>query len=393
MVTGIVLLAVNLRPAAVSVGPVLDELIAELHFTGAEAGLLTSLPVLTFAAFGALTPRLAHVLGEHRLALLAMIAAVAGLVTRSVVTDRWLFLVLSLALLSGLATANVLLPSLVKRHFPERIELMTAVYSTTLALGVTGASVLTVPLAEAFGGWRFGLAAWAVLAGLAVLPWIGLVQSDRPDDDADAPDGPVWLAAVARTRLGWTMAVFFGVQSFQAYVVFGWFPALFRSVGYTAAEAGLLQGLVTGIGIPLAFAVPALTARLRSPVPLLLVLIACYVAGFAGLLVAPAPLAPLWGALVGIGTSTFPMILTLIGLRARTAGGTAALSGFTQSVGYLIAALGPFSFGLLHDLTDGWTVPLLVLLALNVPLLWTGVLACRPAAIEDELERLEQPVR
>ncbi|MFT4293972.1 MAG: MFS transporter [Micropruina sp.] len=385
---GIVLLAFNLRPAASSVGPVLTEIGESLQLSGAESGLLTSLPVLAFAGFGALTPRLARTIGPHRLTLAALVAAIAGLFGRSLVTNSALFLVFSLLALSGMASANVLLPSLVKRHFPNRIGLVTAIYSTTMTIGVTAASVFTVPIAQQYGSWRAGLAAWGLLAVLAVGPWIGLIAHDRPDGN-DRP-ATISMAAVARTRLGWMLALFFGLQSLQAYAVFGWFPNLFRSAGFSATDAGMLLGVITGISIPLAFVVPAITVRPRGVLPLLAVLGACYLIGYTGLLVSPANPALLWALLVGIGTSTFPMVLTLIGLRARTAAGTSALSGFTQSVGYLIAAPGPFLIGLLHDLTDGWTVPLLVLIAIALGLIWAGVMVSRPDAIEDHLPSAQE---
>lgn len=384
LVVGIVLLAFNLRPAAVSVGPALTEISAALGLNGIEAGLLTSMPVLAFASFGALTPKLAQAIGPHRLTLIALMAAVAGMLGRSLVSDPWVFLALTLVALSGMAAANVLMPSLVKRHFPDRIGLMTAVYSTVLAVGLTSASVLTVPIAEQFGGWRYGLAAWAVTAAIAVIPWVGLVAHDRPDAATSAGQR-ISLSAVARTRLGWVMALFFGLQSFHAYVIFGWFANLYRSAGFSASEAGLLLGVITGISIPLSFVVPALSVKQRLQLPLLTGLTACYVVGYLGLLIAPAQGALAWALLVGVGTSTFPMILTLIGMHARTAAGTAALSGFTQSVGYLIAAVGPILIGVLHDLTAGWTVPLVLLLVLTVPMFWSGVLATRAEAIEDQL--------
>lgn len=383
MVIGIVLLSLNLRTAAASVGPVLAEISADLHLSGLESGLLTSLPVIAFAGFGALTPRLAHVIGPHRLTLIAILAATVGLFVRSLVDDTWLFLILSLLALSGAAAANVLLPSLVKRHFPSRIGLMTAIYTTTMTIGLTAASALTVPISENYGGWRLGLASWGVFAVVAVIPWIGLIAHDRPDSD-ERP-AAISMAAIARTRLGWTMALFFGLQSLQAYAVFGWFPNLYRSAGLSATDAGVLLGVITGISVPLSFIVPTLTVRPRAQVPLLLAMGGCYLAGYTGLLVAPAQAGLLWALLVGIGTSTFPMVLVLIGLHAHTTAGTAALSGFTQSVGYLLAAPGPILIGLLHDLTGGWTAPLIALIVVALGLIWAGLLATRPDLIEDHL--------
>jgi CP family cyanate transporter-like MFS transporter len=384
VVVGIVVLSFNLRPAAVSVGPVLEEIRSGLGMSSAATGVLTSLPVLAFALFGALAPRFARLIGLHRLTMLALLCVVAGLAARPSVSSVPVFLLLSLLALAGMASANVLLPSLVKLHFPDRVGLMTSIYSTALAIGLTSASVLTVPIGEAGDGWRTGLLAWSVTAGIAVLPWLALIAHDRRPE---AVSGPVGLLDVARTRLGWLMALFFGLQSLQAYSIFGWFAELYRDAGFSAHDAGLLLGVITGVSIPLSLLIPTLAARSHNQTLLMCAVMACYPIGYLGLIVAPHSGAVLWAVLVGAGTTTFPLILTLIGLRARTPAGTAALSGFTQSAGYLIAGTGPFGIGVLHDLTGGWTVPLLALLAVTVPQLLLGLTVSRPAYVEDELDR------
>ncbi len=386
IVLGILVLAFNLRPAAVSVGPVLGEIRSGLGMSDTVTGILTSLPVLAFAVFGALAPRAARVVGLHRVTLLSLICVVVGLGLRSAVSSIPLFLLLSLVAVAGMASANVLLPSLVKLHFPDHIGLMTALYSTSLAVGLTAASVLTVPVGEAYGGWRTGLAVWAVTAAIAALPWVLLVSEDRRNRRVgDEVPATVGLGQVARTRLGWWMALFFGLQSMQAYAIFGWFAEIYRDAGFSASTAGLLLGAITGISIPLSFAVPALAARMHNQSALMWVMTGCYLAGYLGLVLAPARGALAWALLIGAGMSMFPLILTLIGLRARTAPGTAALSGFTQSAGYLLAIVGPFGVGVLHDLSGGWTVPLVAMAAINVPQLVAGLAVSRPAYIEDEL--------
>ena len=382
VVLGIVVLAFNLRPAAVSVGPVLGEVSDGLAMPSAQTGILTSLPVLAFAVFGALAPRLARVVGLHRLTLAALLCVVGGLAGRASVSSAPLFLALSLLALAGMATANVLLPSLVKLHFPDRVGLMTSIYTTALALGLTSASVLTVPISEAYDGWRSGLLAWALTAALAALPWCALVAHDRRPEVAS---GPIGLLDVARTRLGWLLALFFGLQSLQAYSIFGWFAELYQDAGFSAHDAGLLLGVITGVSIPLSFLIPSLVARAHDQTLILCAVMACYPLGYVGLVVAPHGGALAWAVLVGVGTTTFPLILTLIGLRARTPAGTAALSGFAQSVGYLIAGIGPFGVGQLRELSGGWTVPLVALVVLTVPQLLLGLAVSRPAYVEDEL--------
>lgn len=382
VLVGIVVLAFNLRPAAISVGPVLGDITASLGMSTTTAGVLTMLPVLAFAGFGALAPSFARGIGLHRVTLVALACVVVGLAARSQVSNVPVFLLLSLLALSGMATANVLLPSLVKLHFPDRVGLLTSIYTTSLAVGLTMASVLTVPVGEAFGSWRWGLLGWALTALVATLPWVLLVRHDRIPEPTTRT---ITLGAVARTRLGWAMAVFFGLQSLQAYSIFGWFAQVYRDAGYSASTAGLMLGVVTAMSIPLSFVLPSVAARLTNQTVLVVVLGLLYPVGYIGMLLAPTSGAWLWAVVIGAATAIFPVVLTMIGLRARTSQGTAALSGFAQSVGYLIAAVGPFGMGLLFDLTGGWTVPLIALAALTVPQIITGVIAARPSYVEDHL--------
>ena len=382
LVLGVVALALNLRPTAVSVGPVLEEVRGAFSASPTAVGFLAALPALAFAAFGALTPLAARVVGLHRLTLLALVAVAGGLAGRAVSSSFVVFAALTALALAGMASANVVLPSLVKLHFPDRVGPMSAAYTTALAVGLTLASVLTVPVADLGGSWRWGLGVWAVVAAVAALPWVPLVGHDARGGTARRS---ISVRQVARTRLGWAMATAFGLQSLQAYTIFGWLPQVYRDAGLPPATAGLLLGVVSGLSIPISAWVPQAAARRADQTRLLLGLVTCYPLGYAGLLLAPVTGAWLWAVLIGIGTGVFPLILTQINLRARTADGTAALSGFTQSVGYLMAATGPAVVGVLYDATGGWTWPLLLLIALTGLLAVVARTTTRPGVLEDQL--------
>ncbi|HET6562025.1 MAG TPA: MFS transporter [Marmoricola sp.] len=385
VVVGIVVLGFNLRPAAVSVGPVLAEITDALSMGSLAAGLLTSLPVVAFGAFGATAPAAARRLGTHRLTVLCLLGVVVGLLARALTSSAAVFLVASVVGLAGMAMANVLLPSLIKLHFAERVGLFTALYTTAMAIGLTAASVLTVPLATALGSWRWGIGVWAAAAALAAVPWLLLVRHDLKPG---ATRRRISVADVARTRLGMAMAVMFGLQSAHAYTIFGWFAQVYRDAGFSAATAGLLLGVVAGISIPISLWVPSAAGRRRDQTPLLWALIACYPVGYLGLVVAPVEGAWLWALLVGTGAGVFPLVLTLIGLRSRTPDGTAALSGFAQSAGYAISALGPVGIGALYGATGGWTWPLLTLTASTALMAALAPAVGRPGHVEDQLVRL-----
>ena len=383
LLIGLVALSFNLRPAASSVGPVVGALNDDLGMSPTTAGVLTTLPVLCFALFGALAPWCARVIGAHRVMLIALGLSTLGLWGRSVADNSVVFILATIPPLAGMATANVLLPSLIKRHFPTRIGLLTAIYTTMLAIGMTMASALTVPIGEASGSWRYGIAIWGLTAFVAALPWIGLIGHDVHPDAGQRRS--VGFSDVSHTRLGWMMAGYFGFQSLHAYAIFGWMPEIFGDAGYSASNAGLLLALTTSVSIPVSFVLPGLAVRRDNQTPIVVSLAICYVIGYTGLLLWPSEGAIAWCLLIGLGTGAFPLVLTLIGLRSATPDGTAGLSSFTQSVGYLIAGIGPFMMGALYDVSGSWTLPLLMLIGFVIPLLWTGLQVAKPQLVEDQL--------
>lgn len=378
VLVGILLVALNLRAAITSLGALLPEVRAGLGLSPTMAGLLTTIPALSFAAFGAATPWLTRRFTHAQVLVGAMTILALGQLTRVFTDSAVIFLITSAAALAGIAVANVLLPVVVRKHFADRATVITGVYTMTLIAGTTTAAAASVPIAHAFGDWRAGLGVWAVLAAVAALPWL-LAPGTRAREA-----NPVRLK-VGRTRLGWAMALYFGLQSLSGYATMGWLAQLFRDSGFTAESAGLLLAGVTTFGLPIAFLVPALAGRRANPRVLILVMSGAMIASYLGLAFSPHNGAVLWVALLALGQGAFPLALAMIGMRARTPGGIVALSAFSQSVGYLIAALGPLVVGIIYGLTGGWTVPLGFLIAAALIQVVAGLAVARPRYVEDEL--------
>ncbi|GAA5170627.1 CynX/NimT family MFS transporter [Pseudonocardia eucalypti] len=379
VVVGIALVAVNLRTAVTSLGALLGEVTAAWSFSGAAAGLLTALPVLTFALLGVGAPRLARRLGTETLVALAMLFTAGGLAMRAV-TGAWpVFLLASVLALAGAAVGNVLLPPLVKKYFPDRIGALTALYTTALALGMTGGAALTVPTQRALDGdWRVGLGIWAGLALVAVPPWLALATGAGAVEP-----GPARRMAVHRSGTALALTVFFGCQSCNAYVVLDWLPTVLADAGVDPARAGIPLAVFGAAAVPASLLVPWLAARSDGAQRgLVLATALSYAAGYLGLLGAPAGAGWLWGLLLGVGNGAFPLAVTLIGLRSHDAEVTAALSGLVQGAGYLLAAAGPLLVGLLHQSTGGWRAPLLVLLGGLVVQLASGLRAARSGTVD-----------
>lgn len=406
LIAGLVLAALNLRPAISALGPLLKEVRDDLGMSGAVAGLLTSVPALCFAVFGSLAPRLARRRGPAPVVLAGMVAITAGLALRPFAGGTAAFLAASALALAGIAVSNVLMPVVVKRWFPDRIGSMTGLYSMGLALGTACAAAVTVPMTGAMGGsWRAGLGSWALVGVLAIVPWAVVLKdpgSRRPapraagegepgqDCGTEAATPPATPAAPAsgRMRIGtsptaWALGGFFGLQASAAYIILGWLPQIFRDAGVPASSAGLMLAVTMGMGVPLAFVVPRMATRMRHQGPLVISLGLCGLTGYAGLWLAPAAGAWLWAVLLGIANCAFPVALTMISLRSRSSAGVAKLSAFAQSTGYLLSIPGPLLVGVLHDAVGGWHAPLMLMTGLLLAQTVVGVLAGRDRVIED----------
>lgn len=388
IVVAIVLTGLTMRVAVLSVGAVLDDLQQDLDVSSGIAGIITTLPVIAFAGIGVLGPRLAHRFGEHRLLAGALLAASIGLTLRAIVGNIWLFAVLSMLALTGGAIANVLMPAVVKKHFPQQIGRMTAVYTTSMAVGSTAAAALTVPISNLDGGsWRLGIGSWAILTALAVLPWLPTLAGDRPEQKSLIQR--VQFSQIARSKLAWALVLMFGFQSMQAYIAFGWFINFFRHNHVSATEAGLLVAFYSALSIPISMVIPALAAHGQRG--LVVTLASASAISYIGMLLAPVGGAWVWMLLGGLGSGMFPLALTMIGLRSREITTTATLSAFVQSIGYLVAGSGPLLVGLLLDLTPSWTWPLMFLLVATVVSGGFGWYAARPAFVDDDF--INRPVR
>ena len=386
---GIVLFAFSLRSAVASLSPLVDHITLDFAMPAAIIGLIGTAPPVCYAVFGILTPSFERRLGLERLTVIAIVVVAIGMVLRGFANDSVALLLGTALIFAAVGVGNILLPPLVRTYFPDRIGLMTTVYSTTMAVATLTPPLVAVPVADATS-WRFSLGMWAVFAAIALIPWIAMLvrqRSDGADDDLEAPN-PRVFGRMWRLPLAWALAVGFLAAGTVAYVSFAWLPQLLVDIaGVTPATAGALLALFAAMGLPASLLVPLLVTRFHATRVLFGVAVATGLAGIAGLLFAPAAAPWLWILLLGLEPLLFPLTLVLLGLRTRTHEGSVALSGFVQSIGYAIVALFPIGIGLLHDATGSWTGPLLVLAAVIVSAIPAGVVVSRRATIEDVWER------
>lgn len=384
----IVLLALTLRIAVASLSPLLTIISRDFPLPAAVVGLIGMAPPVAFALSGVVTPVIERRVGLERLVLLAAIAAAATLGLRALAMDAWTLLAATAGVFASVGVANVLIPAVVKKYFPERVGLMTTVYTTTMAVATFTPPLVAVPLADSIG-WRGSFAVWAFVAVAAVVPWMvtSLRARTGRGDVVEEPRASV-LSRVVRVPQAWALVITFAVNSSVAYGMFAWLPAiLIDTAGVDAATAGSLLALFSFMGLPVSLVVPLLVARLRRTTPFYALAVGSGVAGVAGLLLAPGTATVLWVVLIGLPPLMFPMVLVLFGLRTRSHETAVALSGFVQSLGYALAALVPLAIGVTHEITGGWAAGLLVLGAAIVIVVPAAVVVARSETIEEAWER------
>ncbi|WP_372386835.1 CynX/NimT family MFS transporter [Xanthomonas axonopodis] len=362
VLAAILLSAFNLRTAVTSLTPLLERIADEYAFGAPTMGALGMLPTAAFALTGVATPALLRRFGLLRVALLSMALATLGLVLRPLLPGTAGLLVGSLVALAGMGMGNVVLPPLVKRYFGDRVGRVSTLYITVLQVGTLLPALLAT-------------AAWALVHANH--------RRIRATGPAPVTPTPEAEGRVARTALGWSMAVTFGMTSLVTYSMFTWLPTLLREAGASPAFGGTMVALFAALGMVGALTMPALAVRMRNPFPIVLLCAACHLVAFAGLWWAPLAAPVLWVTLLGLGPSTFPLALVLVNQRSRTAAGSAALSGFSQGVGYAVSCLGPFLFGWLHAHSGGWTSPFVFLVICLLVQLAAAWVACRPQLLED----------
>ncbi|SEA01835.1 MFS transporter, CP family, cyanate transporter [Thalassobacillus cyri] len=381
LIIGIMFVAFNLRPAITGVGPLISSIRTDLGISYGAAGFITTLPLISFAVFSFLAPKLGNRFGYERMVFMGLVTLMIGIAIRYIATAPTLYTGTALVGI-GIAISNVLLPGIIKDRYPGRIGLMTAVYTTSMSVFSAVGSGLSIPLAKGLGlGWENALFAWVLLALIAAFLWIP--QLSRPvkkDDKQTAGLGgpPIW-----KSKIAWQVTIFMGLQSFLFYSLITWLPEIMTGKGLGIAAAGLMVSTMQLSGLPMTFLTPVLADRFRNQRGLIIMIGTLYLTGLTGMLVSTST-AWLTGSvmLMGMGqASSISLALTLLGLRAANARESAALSGMAQSFGYALAAIGPTMIGIVIDVSATVNVPIIIFICILIMMVLAGFGAARDQTI------------
>lgn len=382
----VLMLAANMRTSVNVVAVVMPEMRDALGMSGALVGLLAALPTFCFATVGATGPSLARRLGLSRTALLCAIALTVGQLVRSILPGiGWVFAG-SVIAMAGLAMTNVIMPSLVRQYFPGRVAAMTTAYTAVMAIVASSVAFVTIPVERAFGAdYRLGLGMWAVLSAVTIIPWLPALRTRA--EPVREGENRLRLSELARSGKAWAVVLVFGLQSWQAYIIFGLYPVILTDGGMDQGRAGAQIGVVALSSAASGLFIPLLLNRLRRPASLTWVLTTIYVCGYAGLLLFPQRFAELWSVLIGLGGGYFTFALFIVNVRSRTHAGVLALSAFMQSLAYLIAGIGVTTIGVIHGDSRNWTWVIVVMIGMCVVQQWAALICVQPWYIEDHLPR------
>lgn len=380
LVAGIIFLAMNLRAPITSVGPVVDLIRDSLNISNTTAGILTTIPLLAFGLLSPFAPRLSRKFGMELTLFLVLIVLSLGLILRPLSGMMPLYIG-TLLIGAGIAIANVLMPAFVKMKFPKNIGVMTGIYAISMNLTAALAAGLSVPLATGTSfGWKASIGVWAIMGIIALLFWIPQLRH-REKHEAPAKS-EIKKPSLMRSKLAWQITIFMGLQSLLFYSIAAWLPAILQDRGMTADKAGWMLSFVQFSQLPITFIMPIIAAKMKNQIVLVWLTFITLILGVLSiisgqiLLVLPATI------LFGIATGTaFSLAMMFFTLRTDDVFEAASLSAMAQSIGYLLAATGPVIFGLLYDLTGGWTWSLILLAISSVVLFIVGLGAGKDTTI------------
>lgn len=372
LLLGVVLIGICLRMPMTAVPPLLDNIQQSFQLAPSLLGSLTTIPLLCFAVLSPFVPRLARYLGNEAAIFVALVLLTIGEFVRTF-TANWL-LIGTLLLGIAIAITNVLVPAVIADHFPKKIGSVTSAYTFSMTLFSAIGAGASAPLAQKIG-WQPALQSLAFLTGVILLFWLpNLKLNHRLIEAPDAEKANT--RSVWRVRGAWLMTLMMGIQSLLFYTVLTWLPKIMSSRGVPTTTSGLMLGLFQLAALPAAYLIPNWAAKAKRQRNLILVLCTTFIIGLAGLLI---PSRSLWYlgilcVLLGLAsTGAFGLCMTLFSLKTSTAAETAAISGMAQSAGYLLAAVGPVSFGMIYGALHSWTLLLILLIIAVVIMLLSGL--------------------
>ncbi|OBR93897.1 putative transporter YycB [Clostridium ragsdalei P11] len=372
LIIAIIFMAFNLRSPITGVGSLISIIKTQLNLSASSSGIITTIPLIAFAVVSPFVSKLSQEYGSGHLMFYALIFLAAGIMIRSFAGTAGLFIGTAIIGI-GIAVGNVMIPSIIKSEFPLKIGMITGIFTTSMSIFAGISSGISVPLSEDVGlGWKNALAIWLVLVIVTMLIWLfqwNLQLKGKNQLTNDSLKKNVYKSSIA-----WYVALYMGIQSFLYYCFVAWLPTILQAKGINVETGGYYASAYQIIAIPASFVVPLLAVR-RKNQKLVTGIISCiYAVSIFMFLIANSTMIIVASVLLcGLCSGgCISLAMSFIGLRSSGAGEAAKLSGMAQSLGYTLAAIGPFILGSIFDLFHSWNIPLMGLIIMAICLLIVG---------------------
>lgn len=378
-VLAIFLIATILRSPLTAVGPVIPFLRDDLHISNGLAGFLTTIPLLAFAVISPFAAPIARRFGMELTLFYSIILLFVGISLRS--TGYTSLLIVGTILIGvAISFGNVLIPSYFKLKFPLHIGLLMGIYTLSMNLSAGLSAGISYPIASSSLGWQGALAFSVILCIAVFIAWIPLLRGEKVE--AMTPPTKKNERSLMRSPLAWAVAVTMGLQSLFFYSLATWLPEIYMAQGISPENAGWMVTIMQFAQIPMTFIMPIIAGKLASQRPITIFFVTCYFIGFVGVLMEWTDLAVVWMIFLGFaGGTSFSLCMMLFTLRTNTAYEAAQLSGFAQSIGYLLAAVGPAAFGYIHDASGSWFIPNMIFIVVTVVIFISSMISSQNRTI------------
>lgn len=388
IILGIIFISFNLRAPITAVGSVVKLIKAEYLLSSGMAGFITTVPLLAFAIVSPFVSNVSKKIAYGKTMGIGLVLIMIGELIRSYTNNIGLFIG-TIFIGVGIAIGNVLIPSIIKQKFKDKVGTMTSIYTSSMCIFAAVGAGVSIPIAEGLGlGWKNSLASWFILTVITFIIWLPQLKVKNTEDvkiKKDEKVEEVKSISIWKSKTAWWVTLFMGTQSLLFYSLVAWLPTIIMSKKMSDTFAGTMALTFQLVAIPATLVIPMLCDKFKNQRVLVFVSEAIYLLGMILFLIGNTEGIMLVSVILlslGMGGS-ISLSIAFISLRSPNGARAAELSGMSQSAGYLFAAVGPILMGIIYDIQKSWNLPIILFGILIIFLTFCGWFAGNDIVTEE----------
>lgn len=320
----IILIGGGLRSPITAVSPVLSEIIALLHLDNLQGSLLTSIPLIVFASCSVLVSKVAVKANIHYSIIYSLIFLIMGLYFRVYGNVPMLYIG-SFLIGLGICIGNVTTPAYIKNRFPEKIGIMTGVFSAAMNLMAAFASGFSIAIGKWTNlGWKGSLGIWIIWTLLALFA-VGAEAFSGKRASVKKPAAQTAKSEfnIFRSKQAWNISVFMGIQSLVYYCLVALLPIVLVDYGMQKEETGLVLLVAQLSMLPVMFLSPVIATKMKDQKWMIFGVGILMFSGISLLALFKTQYVYLAAVLVGIASGwAFSLSILFFSLKSKTMAGT-----------------------------------------------------------------------